>query len=83
MKRRLLLVFILLGCTPITPDKLADREYRRNEDALMWDACQRAHTRAMKSMHSHDRGRRHRPEDIRSDLTLNHCKRILGDDWKR
>ena len=79
---RLVVPLLLFGCTSMTPE---EAEYRNGEDMVMWEMCQDAYEylgRATVSTHSHRRGERHDPFEVRQDLKLNRCRRLLKDVWE-
>lgn len=80
---RFLLFFLLLaGCATLTEKEKEERAYNEQIDRENWELCQEVYRRsgvATYSRHSHHN--QHRPHEIRDDLMVNECRRVLGPYW--
>lgn len=78
----ILIALALAGCaTPLTEE---EREYQHQINRENLAMCEKAYLkagRAMVSDHGHDRGTKHTNSQIRRDLRVNRCKRVLGKYW--
>ncbi len=85
MKMILLFCFCLSACAPLTEQEKFDRAYRHAEDEQKWEACKmvyKANRQPTYSRHTHQRGRKHRPHEVRDDLLDNACDIALrGVSW--
>ena len=59
-------------------------EWRRHVDQQNWLLCQYVYKKSnaiLRSDHVHIKGRRHTPQEVRSDLMKNNCRLVLRDYW--
>ena len=77
---RLLIVLLLAGCSSLTPLEKEERDYDRAIDAEKWFECKKIYRDIGKptfSRHRHQKGRTHRPDEVKEDLWDNNCGPIL------
>lgn len=80
---RFFLFFLLLtACVPLTEREKEERAYNDEIDRQNWELCQEIYRRsgvATYSRHTHQG--KHKDHEVRDDLTMNNCRKILGPYW--
>jgi hypothetical protein len=82
----ILVYLILSACTQYIPYTAEEREYNRVADVQNWSLCREVYdTSAFGTFychnHTHNKGQRLRPWDVKEDLNRNNCRRVLGPLW--
>ena len=78
---RYFLLFVLCSCTTLPEE---EREWRQAIDKENWVMCQLAFRQANVptiSYHSHQKGRRHGPFEVKEDLIWNRCRSAIKDEY--
>ncbi len=69
------------GCSTMTPD---EREALHARNVINWERCKVEYASVYKKTrtnHGHRRGFPHKAYEIRDDLLVNNCRRVLGKYW--
>lgn len=88
MPKLLIVALVVLGTTacttqPLQEAELEAREYRRAIDRENWELCKLAYEQNGRPTWHKDHIERehHRHWTVKSDLSVNNCRMILGDYW--
>ena len=80
---RFFLFFLLLtACSPLTEREQEEKAYNDEIDRQNWELCQEIYKKAGVATYSrHAHKGRHRSHEVRDDLFLNNCRKVLGPYW--